>query len=609
MPAFLQRRADATRQWFLTLGQMFRMIWDAHRRYCCALLALDLCKGLFPLATAWLSKLIFDLLAAMYRQDPQDVWSRLLLLLGAQALLGILSQSAQSVHSFVNAELGRRLMLDVQLRIFRKTSSLTGLGPFEDPAFADNLQIASGNATSGALQVLSAWTSLVRNTVILASFIVTLVLFSPLLAAMVLAAAVPHLLVQLKLGRKRLYLAVDSSAPQRRAGYYGSMLYTPLYAKEVRLFGLSEFFLDLFGQTTRQVHQAQRELQVKTLKWECALNLLVNVVSAAAFVLVVARAFHQQLGLGDIVLYTSALSNTQLSLSGLAMAFSQISETVLFYGRYNQLMALAQPVAVPSDPRPVAELRRGIELRNVWFRYRDDLPWVLEGADLFIPAGQCCALVGLNGAGKTTLVKLLTRLYDPTDGHILWDGTDIRQMDPEQLRKQIGVVFQDFVRYDLSVRDNIGIGDIERRECMAAVESAARKAGIHDAAERLPMRYDTLLSRWFGDGAANAELSGGQWQKLAIARMFMRQAGFVILDEPTASLDAQAEFDLYQHFRELMKDRTCLLITHRFSTVRLADSVAVLEDGKVSTVGTHSDLLGRHGTYAQLYQMQASCYQ
>lgn len=236
---------------------------------------------------------------------------------------------------------------------------------------------------------------------------------------------------------------------------------------------------------------------------------------------------------------------------------------------------------------------------------------MLRDINLCIPAGQCLALVGLNGAGKTTLVKLLTRLYDPTEGQILWDGIDLREFDPVELRCHMGAIFQDFIRYDLTVQENIGLGDVERIKQSEAIRQAANKAGIHKLVERLPQGYDTILSRWLvgKDTGAGADLSGGEWQKIALARMFMRDADMLMLDEPTAALDAQAEYDLYSSFVELMAGRTSLLITHRFSTVRMADAVAVLEQGQITEYGSHTELVARKGTYAHLYQMQAERYQ
>ncbi|MFZ6026956.1 MAG: ABC transporter ATP-binding protein [Chloroflexota bacterium] len=278
-----------------------------------------------------------------------------------------------------------------------------------------------------------------------------------------------------------------------------------------------------------------------------------------------------------------------------------------------ELMALPQPIAIPAEPRPAAPLRNALELRGVSFRYSTEHPWVLKDVSLTLPAGSCLALVGLNGAGKTTLVKLLTRMYDPVEGQILWDGVDIREFDPADLRCYMGAIFQDFVHYDLTAFENLALGDVERLQVgrlnVEEVEDAARKAGVHDALAALPHGYDTVLSRWLADEGQGADLSGGEWQKLALARLFMREnASLLILDEPTSALDAQAEYDVYNRFVDLVNGRTSLLISHRFSTVRMADAIAVLEDGRIVEYGSHDDLCAVGNTYARLYNIQAERY-
>ena len=333
-----------------------------------------------------------------------------------------------------------------------------------------------------------------------------------------------------------------------------------------------------------------------------------NEDSSGALVVVVLQAFAGRISLGDVTLYISALASVQRALSGLISSFTDLNENVLFFTHYTDLLALPPLIPIANPTRPVPPLKRGIELRNVSFRYSEQHPYVLKDINLLLPNGKCLALVGLNGAGKTTLVKLLARLYDPSAGQILWDGIDIREFDPKELRQHMGAIFQDFVRYDLSAEENIGLGNIDEINNLPRIQKAAQEVGVHQMIEEMPLGYKTILSRWLVEEGTGVDLSGGQWQKIAIARMFMREADFLILDEPTASLDAQAEYEIYSHFLNLIRGRTSMLISHRFSTVRIADVIAVLEDGKIVECGTHEELVTNGNTYAKLYTMQASQY-
>ena len=424
----------------------------------------------------------------------------------------------------------------------------------------------------------------------------------------VTVATLPQTYVQMRFGRQRFSVAFRNTAKERQADYYGQVLSIVSFAKEVRLFDLSEYFLKGFVQTTRFIQNTQRTQQQHELRWQLLLALLASAISSSAFIIVILEAFSGHLSMGDVVLYTSAVTSTQGSLMGLAIAASQMNQSAMFYQEYTALLALPEVLALPTSPRPLPPLVAGITVSDVSFRYNENQPWVLRHLNLFLPSGKCLALVGLNGAGKTTLVKLLTRLYDPTDGQILWDGIDVREFDSQELRRRMGAILQDFAHYELTAQQNIGLGNVEQIEQLPTVEFAARKAGIHDRVASFPQGYQTFLGHSLATEEGGIDLSGGEWQKIALSRMFMREAEVLILDEPTASLDAQAEYELYAHFRTLVGGRTCLLITHRFSTVRMADSIVVMENGEVTEAGTHNELIAHNGTYATLYTMQAEQY-
>jgi len=449
---------------------------------------------------------------------------------------------------------------------------------------------------------------------LLVSFIGILVIFSPLLAGLVTLAALPQLFFQIKMGNQRYIMTSQNTPMERQAGYYGFILSSAQAAKEIRLFNLGEYFLKSFKRIVIDVQNIQRNQQLRELSWQLWLSLLSSLVSSGTFVVVILRAFLGMFSLGDVPLYTSAVSNVQEAFSGIIIALSKINETALFFSRYTTLLGLKQSISIPLSPRPTSSLAGSIEFRNVSFRYYDESPWILRNVSFLLPARKCLALVGLNGAGKTTLVKLLTRMYDPTDGYLLWDGVDIREFDPTELRHRIGAIFQDFLRFEMTAQENIALGNVAQlwdennQALLDAVHRAASKAGIHDKIMSLPQGYHTILSRWLSKEEQGVDLSGGEWQKVALARMFMRNADLLILDEPTAALDAKAEYDLYNHFVELINGKTSLLISHRFSTVRMADVIAVLENGQISEYGSHEHLLSLGGTYSKLYNMQADRY-
>ena len=591
------------------MSQMSTLAWEAQPACFVSVVALQLLQGLLPLATAWLAKLFFDLLAqSLQGHASPSLTQQLVVLLALQALVTLCNLLPSPLARYVTAELTRRLTLRMKGTMYRKINSLQGLAYFEDPTFHDTIQMASTNAQFGPMQALNLCTTVLQSSMTLLAFLGVLIALSPWLTGVIALAVLPQCYVELKLSKQRYDVLLVNSPRERRAAYYGQVLSMVSFAKEMRLFDLGEYFLRKFLSTTEEIYRTQRQQQQRELRWQLALAVGAAAVSTAAFVFVVIQAFVGRLTLGDVALYTSAVGSVQSALIGLVYALSQASDSVLFFRQYTDLLSLEQSPEPGTLRSHVPSLTDGITLRDLSFRYSEGHPWTLRHVNLFLPARRCLALVGLNGAGKTTLVKLLTRLYDPTEGEILWDGIDVRAFDPQEVRRHMGAIFQDFSRYDLSVQENIGLGDAEHVENAGIVQQAASKAGIHERIASLPQGYQSILSRWLAPKDEGVDFSGGEWQKVALARMLMRDSEVLILDEPTAALDAEAEYALYQHFKELMQGHTCLLITHRFSTVRMADHIAVLENGQITEYGAHSELLARRGTYAKLYSMQAESY-
>jgi ATP-binding cassette subfamily B protein len=408
---------------------MIALSWQAQPHYFTGLVLLLIFQGLLPLANAWVMKLVFDLLVHSIQAHGSSAVSalapQLIVLLAAQMGFVIVSQLMGPLSSYCHAELARQVSLRITTRLYQKLNSFEDLSYFEDPRFHNTIQVAGG-VQFGPEQVLSAFSSLVPGLVTILAFLGILIPFNPLLAAIVGLAALPPFYVQLKFGRQRFGVALNNSPKERRASYYGRILSWMQAAKEVRLFNLGTYFLHAFVETTREIQQAQRGQQKRELRWQLPLSFLSSAVSTGAFVLVIVQAFAGRLSVGDVSLYTNTVNSTQSALLSLVLAFSQLHQSVLFYREYQHLLALPQIITCPDTPKPVLPLTTGITFRNVSFRYSEQHPWTLHHVDLFLPANTCLALVGLNGAGKTTLVKLLTRLYDPIEGEILWDGIDIR---------------------------------------------------------------------------------------------------------------------------------------------------------------------------------------
>ncbi|MEM8532670.1 MAG: ABC transporter ATP-binding protein [Chloroflexota bacterium] len=592
-----------------SVGHMLRLVWSASPLACVGTLIITALQGLLPLATAWVIKLLLDGLTQRLAQNDAMLDGFLIGLLFLQAAIMLATALLPQVSRYLNAELSRQLTVLIQSTIYTKINRFEGIAYFENPQVYDKIRLAQQGAEQSSQQTLHITTQFIQSAITLLSFVGVLFVFNIFLAGLVLIAALPQLYAQIKLGQQRFRLAFDLSPDERRKFYYTYLLAGAQPAKELRLFGLGQYFLDSLLNLYQRTHSAERRQEQRALRWEMGLGFLSSSIAGVAFVLIVLAALAGRLTIGDIMLYVSAVASVQSAMTGVVMSVAELNESVLFHSYMQDLLLLSPDLSTQTTPRSVPVLSTAIELRNVSFRYNDQQPWILRDVNLTIPAGSCLALVGLNGAGKSTLVKLLTRLYDPVEGQILWDGVDIRQFQPAEFRQRVGAIFQDFMRYDLTVQENIGLGNLAKLDDVSWVQQSASQAHIHDDILELPQGYATELTLMFGEEQYGVDLSGGQWQRIATARMLSRNADLLILDEPTASLDAEAEYETYRQFAQLMEQRTSILISHRFSTVRMADVIAVLEGGRITEYGTHDALLLANRTYARLYRMQAESYQ
>lgn len=572
-------------------------------------LLLCLLVGVVPIVTAWSTKVLLDGLAA------GGAWAALLPWAVALAVAGLFTGLLPVGSRYLKQRLDRAVAVLTMDRLYRAMSRLTGMARLEDPGFRDRLRLAQQTGRSGPGQLVDDGFGAAAATLTMGGFLGTLLVTNAGMAVVVLLAAVPALLAHLRLSRARAQVMWSLAPVERREVFYADLLASLDAAKELRLLGLGDLFRTRMLVELTAAHAAVDGQDRRDARTHGLLAGLTALVSAGGLVWSVWLAAEGGLSIGDVAMFVAAVGGVQGALQSLVASLASAHHSVLLFHHYQEIESQPSDLPVPVAPQAVPPLRSGIELRDVWFRYAEDQPWVLRGVNLTIPHGHSLALVGLNGAGKSTMVKLLCRFYDPVRGAILWDGVDLREVPVEELRARIGAVFQDYMCYDLSAAENVGLGDVSYLDDRDRVIAAARRAGAHDIVAALPKGYDTLLSRMFFDEEDREDpetgvlLSGGQWQRLALARAFLRDhRDLMILDEPSSGLDAEAEHEVHSSLRRHRDGATSVLISHRLGAVRDANLIAVLADGRVTELGTHDELIARSGKYARLFRLQASGY-
>jgi ATP-binding cassette subfamily B protein len=585
----------------------FSLLWEADRSGTCGLAFSALLGSALPVSQAWVTKLLIDGVLASVKagRAPMDGFSAVAPFIFAEFVLIFLGMINGQIRQLFEKLVDHRLGHLVNTRIMRKALSLEARY-FEDADFYDKMQNARRQSEYRVMALVRSGFLIAQNLLTLASFVTVLFAFNPWIALVLFGAAVPAFVVQCKYSQLEFRLETWRTPETRSMSYLEQLLTLDTTVKEVKLFGLGEPLLGRYSGIFRRVFDEDAKL-ARSRSWKSlAWGLASTAAYYGAFAWVVYLTLAGRTTLGEMTMYMTLFSQSQGTFQGMLEGVNSVYENGLFLQNLFGFLGLQSQVAVlPKAQRPAEDPTRGLEFQDVWFQYPGRADWAVQGLNLSIGPSEKLALVGENGAGKTTLIKLITRLYEPTKGRVLFRGVDLRYFAPEELGHRIGAIFQDFVKYHLALSENVGFGAVEFVEDLARVEAAARKSGAHEVAEELPQRYKTMLGRWFDSGH---ELSGGQWQKIALGRAFMGEREVLILDEPTASLDAQAEYEIFKRFQELAEGRITLLVSHRFSTVRMADRIAVLKDGRIEELGSHDQLISSGGTYARLFELQAAGY-
>jgi len=608
---------------------LLKMVWETHRGYTLTMAALRLLRSAVPVATLWVGKLILDAIVGMRDGTPDlpYLWK----LIGLEVAIVLIGEALARASSLVESLLGDLFSNHTSVRLMEHAATLD-LYHFEDPAFYDQLERAR-RQTTGRIGLLAQLLGMAQDALTLMSFGAALLVYSPWLLLLLAVTVLPSFLGETHFATLEYSLLFRYTPERRRLDYLRYLGASDETAKEVQMFGLAPWLIQRFRRSSRNFYEDNKRLSIRRSLVSTGLSVIGTAGYYSAYIIIVVRAVKGLLSLGSLTFLAGAFARSRDLIQRLLLGASGIYQQCLYLKDLFDFFEMKPAVVNPAGGRSVPPvIQRGFTFENVGFRYPGTDAWAVRHVSFHLRPGERIAFVGENGAGKTTLTKLLARLYDPTEGRILLDDVDLREYDLGSVRRAISVIFQDFVRYDFRFEENIGVGEIEKVRSYldqnqihagtmsqdapktaapgnghvpSSIVAAAEKSLAASLLPRFKQGYQQMLGRRFDNGI---ELSGGEWQKVALARAYMREAQVLILDEPTAALDARAEYEVFLRFSELVAGRTAVIISHRFSTVRMADRIIVLKLGQVIEDGSHAELLARGGLYAELFSLQAEGY-
>jgi len=590
----------------MQIGRALRFVWQSAKGWTIANGILTLIQGALPLLPLYLMKLMVDAVTAgVTAPDKGVALKHVLLLVGIMGAVTLFISLIRSIAGLVN-EWQAYIVTEHINDVLLTKSIEVDLEYYKSARYYDTLHRAQREAPSRPIGIVNGLAQIGQNGISLLAIAGLLLSFHWIIAATLFAAALSGAAVRFRFTGKMYRWQREQTSMERQAGYLNSMLTDSSHAKEIRLFDLGPLFMHRFRDFRRKLRKGRLVITLRRPIADFTAQAFATLAIFGSFAYVAYQAMSGKITLGDLVMYYQAFQRVQGSLQGILSSMAGLYEDNLFLSNLYEFIDLKRTVIEPVHASPVPQpMQRGIVMDHVSFQYPGGARKVLEDVSLTIRPGEVVALVGENGSGKTTLTKLLCRLYDPTGGTISIDGVDLRQFKTKALRHEIAIIFQDYAHYQMTARENIWFGNIALPPEHERVVASARRSGAHEVISALPHGYDTILGKWFEDGE---ELSIGEWQKVALARSFMRDAQILVLDEPTSSMDAKGEYEVFQSFRQLVSGRTAILISHRFSTVRMADRIFVLKHGSIIEGGTHEELVSAGGTYARLFEMQAQHY-